>query len=545
MTVTLMSFRLRIMSAFLVVFGLLTATAFVVEARLAKPLEVRVEQQFVNPTGDFSQSDANDDGVVDYDPVLPSVSVEEWDREQRFLDHAQNLRFGHGPEIRSQVAFQVGEDVIRVAVAGDSYVFGEAVEDTNNRWPQQLEYELNRAVGRIAFEVVPIARQGSSSMDVADWVTPERLQRLDIDAFVLTYGRNDYNPSYHESWICAKFNRCVVDGEDPITSNHLNSLLVACLRGDDSPAGWIIKNVLNPWFPNLSSSLIDRYCDPDKMSNKLMMVTEGEILQDPTGSPYWPNYIESMNRLGRNLGDIPKYALYSGASGAYEEDMVPAHSQITRSGFEMLPMQNTIQLRQLVDSDKDLWVNPVDGHPNKRLASAYGRDAAVAVLRDFPGGSGKGRAFEPRPLISNYLPVQLTLSKLDANTMTVLLDPKNNQEHMYGTVVSSVSQTAPCVSLGRPHARIMFDPYRLLVTPDAGLRMTLAATEAPALVVPVTYNDDDEQVFLEPVRVLSGTTIDLPSGTAGVLIGGVTAGCPTYQDLNMFGFKAVFTTVTK
>jgi len=537
-----MSFRLRMVSALMIGLSLLITTAFVAESRLARPLEDQAAGLYSSPAGEFEQIGSLSNSEVGYDPIETSVSVDEWRREDMFNKFSLNLRYGYGPEIAQQVKYPRNENVIRVAVAGDSYVFGAGAEDSNNRWAMLLEQELNRQSGRLAFEVVPITKTASSSMDVADWVTPERVKKLGIDAFILTYGRNDYSPSYHESWICKQFNRCVDDGYDPITTNPLNIFLVDCLKGDNSQAGWFIKNVLNPWFPNLSKSLIDRYCDPDKMSRELGTVPEGGILKNPESSPYWPNYIESMNRLSRNIGALPKYALYTGASGSYEKDMVPAHIQLAKSGFEVLLMQNTVQLRQTASSEKDLWVNPIDGHPNRKLASAYARDGAQVILRDFPNIKRVEVMSSQRPLISNYLPVQLTISVPNPKVMTVILDPRNNQKYSWNSDGERALQSAPCASLGRPHARVMFDAYRSLTEPNSTIAITLDAVEANTLVVPVVYAEDGSQILLQPLRVNPGEKVSLPIDTAGVLLAGVKSGCPKNNELHMTGFKVTFTT---
>jgi len=535
-----MSYRLRMVTALMIGFSLLIVSAFVAESRLAKPLEEQAARLYTSPTGEFDQTGNVSDLDIGFDPIETSVSVDEWRRVDMFTKFSLNLRYGYGPEIAQQVKYPLSDDVIRVAVAGDSYVFGAGAEDSNSRWAMLLEQELNRQTGHLAFEVVPITKTASSSMDVADWVTPERISKLGIDAFILTYGRNDYSPSYHESWICKQFNRCVDDGYDPITTNPLNVFLVDCLKGDDSPTGWFIRNVLNPWFPNLSKSLIDRYCDPDTMSRELGAVPEGGILEDPDNSPYWPNYIESMDRLSRNIGAMPKYALYTGASGSYEQGMVPAHIQLAKSGFEVLLMQNTVQLRRTESSENDLWVNPIDGHPNRKLASAYARDGAQVIIRDFPNIANVQGMSKQRPVISNYLPVQLTISETDPKSMTIILDPRNNKKESWVSEGGRLFQSAPCASLGRPHARVMFDPYRSITAPHSTVTVTLHATEVATLVVPLSYAKDGSQILQQPLRMNPGDTVSLPSDTAGVLLAGLKNGCPKDNDIHMTGFKATF-----
>ena len=542
-----MSFRLRMVSALMLGITLLIATAFMVESQLAKPLANQAERLYTNLPGEYENTGTFTDSNVEFDPIETSDSVEEWRREDMYSKFYLSARYGHGPEIKQQVEYLKSNDVIRVAVAGDSYVYGAGAEDSNNRWGLLLEQELNRQSGRLAFEVILLTKNGSSSMDVADWVTPERISRLGIDAFIITYGRNDYSPSYHESWICKKFNRCVGDGYDPVTTNPLNIFLVDCLKGDDSPAGWFIKNILNPWFPNISKSLIDRYCDPDTMAREIGTVPEGGILKDPENSPYWPNYIESMNRLSHNIGKLPKYALYTGASGSYEEDMIPAHTQLAKSGFEVMRMPITIELQRSnnnnnkKDNNKNFWVNPIDGHPNRILASAYARDGAQVIIRDFPNIENVRGMSLQRPLISNYLPVQLTISDTDPKSMTVILDPRNNQKAFYTSDRAKTMQSAPCASLGRPHARIMFDAYRSLNKTESAVSITLHATEAPITVIPLSYAEDERQILLKSIRVKPGDTISLPMETDGVLITGAKSGCPIKGNLDMTGFKATFT----
>jgi hypothetical protein len=220
--------------------------------------------------------------------------------------------------------------------------------------------------------------------------------------------------------------------------------------------------------------------------------------------------------------------------------MVPAHIQLAKSGFEVLLMQNTVQLRRTESSENDLWVNPIDGHPNRKLASAYARDGAQVIIRDFPNIANVQGMSKQRPVISNYLPVQLTISETDPKSMTIILDPRNNKKESWVSEGGRLFQSAPCASLGRPHARVMFDPYRSITAPHSTVTVTLHATEVATLVVPLSYAKDGSQILQQPLRMNPGDTVSLPSDTAGVLLAGLKNGCPKDNDLHMTGFKATF-----
>lgn len=476
-----------------------------------------------------------------FDPVAPLRDTIFWGRENQALMIQNRLRQGWGPELPSQVTASTGSaagqdsDVIRVVVAGDSFVLGQGVEDLDMRWPTVLERQLN-ALGGAKFEVIPLARMPSSTMQIADWLSPERVAALRPDIVVFGYLRNDFFPTFEESRLCRIYGTCVADGQTPETWNPKNVPLVACLNGMDSLLGSVLRNLINPRYPHLGRWLTNRYCDPDRVNNREPALSEGIWLEEPAKNPHWSVFTESMRRLARNLDGVPVVV--------YDYDntmsMYPGHAPVKdvfeANGFRVVPAANAAQLffdvRAAGVDISSLWINPADQHPGSRLTAAYAADVAPALYETLGiAPSSTASTYNPgRSLVSNFLPATMHLER-DGDAFVFEGGPLSDsfvRDNFFDWAKQgderNVMETS-CATMGRPHARVMFDRY---LPSGSRVDVTLLDAEDAMVLVPVGYRADGTEQMGAPILVRPGssTVVELGPVTSGFLLGTRHAGCP-------------------
>ncbi len=535
-----MRYRIQLIVALITLIGVVSTALIYVERDMAEEFRSKSLEGSMplRPETPQTRSLGNAEQSTMFDPVSPSTLLPVWEQENRYLMHANSLRFGHGPELSEQVVTALEKkEKITVVAAGDSYVWGQGSEDAASRWHQILEHDLNSRGGE-TFDVVPVTRLASSTMDIADWLSEERLSKLKTDAIVIMFGVNDYNPSYHESWICREFNTCIVDNQSPVSTNPLNRQLIECLKGDASPAGWFMRKFLNRYLPNVSRVLIERYCDPDRISAEMAIPQEGKVITDPVNSPYWEDFLKSLDRLKAAAGDRPIMIINSSASKRLDHNTGVSLVEFRKRGFEVITMNETIKLRESV-SDDLLAVNPNDGHPSRLLSAAYARDVARALREHFNNGQSSSTVSENNPVLSNFLPVQLRVSEPNPLRMVVANDGGEVRNARWSLVPSGLYQATPCARMGRPHARVMFD-QEVASSKVSNIGMKIESASQALVMVPVLFTEEGSESYGLPFTTKLGEHRSLPKGTAGVLIGVTKAGCPTNKNIDLPLFRISF-----
>jgi hypothetical protein len=466
-----------------------------------------------------------------FDPVVASDDLFTWDRENSFLMTQNSLRQGWGPELRSQTPeTKVADDRIHVVVAGDSYVWGQGAEDLDMLWPRQLELELNR-LQPDRYRVTRLGRLPSSTMQVADWLHPERIAELDPDVIVFGYLNNDFFPTLEERSLCRRYATCTEDGEPPFAWNPRNGPLVACIRGDDSVLGKVFQRLVNPLFPYVGRWLINRYCDPDRAARNTDKIAEGIWMSDPAANPYWEHFTEATRRLATDVGTTP-IAVYVYDS-AFDDASLPKQRAVrdafTDAGMTVLQPIRVEELRSRTQDHTTHWINPGDSHPGMPLTRMFALDVAQ-YIRSLPLTRPNTPSTTQRELLSNYLPATLTVDS-DVDSARIQGSPLTDEFVSANGMQTSVRgkptplQETPCARMGRPHVRLMFDPY----TPTGTkLRVSLGNTGGGLVAQTTGYDVDGNEVrgVARLVNPGSSFVIDVVDGVNGLLLGERRAGCP-------------------
>jgi len=466
-----------------------------------------------------------------FDPVEPSTDSSVWDREVNYLQSQNILRYGWGPELSDQVERSYSGDEKTVIVVGDSFVWGQSVEDTDMRWDRRLEQELNK-LGNDRYRVVTLARLGASTMEESDWLTNERLAKIRPDAIVVGFLQNDMAPSYHEKEYCTQYGICIDDGEALAAGNPRNVSLLKCLLGNESIFGRVLRNHIMPRWPNIGRVMVKRWCDPDRAESAeyANLFSQGRSISDPKREKSWPYFIKSVKSIKRVAGDTPIF-MADTRNNLWGGKNVPAgNSAFSDAGFDLIEMLHT---RETVENTPtaQLFINPSDPHPGPALTIAYAKDTASAILRRLESGEVVGsKVNKPVNLISNYLPAYLNVESMPTGEIEVVSAPLDQkQSHYFGMWYDFGNEelgtmTAPCGRMGRPHARVMLDSE---IPSGSTVRLTLNASSESLVVQPVGYQDRSiltaDTAFL--IRVGEFIDYKMQDGITGFLIGGSKAGC--------------------
>lgn len=493
-----------------------------------------------------------------------------WQREDAFINASNRDRLGKpvdAPFHDSQVAADEVHALapLRILLLGDSNTAGHGVADLDMRWGVRLEDELNDRTEPGTFEVVHLARSGTSTMLHAERLSEEILNEVDPDLLVLAYYQNDFIPTGAEQRFC--------DGDR---------------RDCDNPP----YVELEPAFSQCPYALSDVYEDPvDRPTNELVGTevaadqVEGQCRQweeqfredsalpslydpevaDPHGV-YWPLFLDAIDELVDTAGNTPLVGVpvdYR-QGNQWRTDAIGA--ALAEVGVPSAQMHHLQQLREQVEDDTELWVIPSNSHPGSRATAALARDGAEAItswifedqLVDRVRARAAAATAQPAefPLVSNHLPVQLDVSAT-TDTATVrnpappagAADAEAGDEHFSQLHSWQFShggrqlppQLAPCAPINRPHAQVMLD-RRL----SDGTQVTLAAehvdgsTRGSLDVYTVGYDADDLPTITAHGRLRAGAELDIATGdgVSGVLLASrSSSGCAPGEMLEVEPFE--------
>jgi hypothetical protein len=473
--------------------------------------------------------------TTSYDPVIPSDDSRVWDREVEYLQKQNIMRYSWGPDMRAQIGHPYSIDDKIILVVGDSFVWGQSVEDTDMRWDRRLEHELNK-LGNDRYRVVSLARIGTSTMNQSEWFTEERLQRIRPDAIVVGFVGNDYSPTYSENKYCHQFDICLSEGEPLSVGNPRNKALIKCLLGNESAFGGLLRNYVMPRWPNIGRWMVARWCDPDRVESVEYkdLYSQGRSISDPMSESSWPYFIESINLMKRAAGTTPIF-LADTSNNTREGSNSPGVKAFEAAGFEIIDMDNIKEVLNKYPKDQ-MEINPSDNHPGAILTYAYARNAAKSILDKF-GSNTIGEASDGKrehELVSNYLPTYLILDSPEKGSTSIVSPGLSHKQKYYNGLEynrnksDSLLMTAPCGSMGRPHARVMLDPK---ITSGIKIRLNLTLASETLVVQPLGYSVDGVSIFDKSFILNMGeiANYSIGEGITGFLIGGVTSGCESSE----------------
>jgi len=521
--------RLKVLSILVVTLGIMFAFLTLAEYNLQNEARKQLVPQLllnekITPVAELGVTGTTSEAVVAFDPVEPEIDLKIWDSQNQYTNASNIARFSAGPEVSRQVKRPLRVGAIRVLVVGDSYVWGHGVEDPNSIWPYLLEQELN-SDGGAHYEVITLGRMNSSHMNMADWLTERKVAELKPDIVILTHHDNDTFPTYSEEALCKPLGTCMEQGKLP-TQAHSDEQIrrVACIEGDSSLFSIVIKKV-SKIFPMVARKAVNRYCNSERFVEGDFRESEMKMKQRPHESKYWPLYISAVGRIGKVLTDKPAYLFSYAQMTSNPEITELVRAQFESVGIASIPGPVTTDLINSRQTS-ELNVNPVNDHPSRLLASAYARDVAAFLKSQAVKAKNMIQEKAPiraaDPLISSYLPVGLLVSKPDQQKMSVSVGLKSPTG--FPVLANGKKIHAPCATIGRPYARIMFDQNLTSIDREIQLSFSIEAPK-PLIVIPVYHDKMNREVLGTPIPVRETLHAKLPKKVAGVMIASTKSGC--------------------
>lgn len=329
---------------------------------------------------------------------------------------------------------------IRVLAIGDSFTYGWALSDPDSRWPSRLERELDAATSPGTFEVVSLAKPGSSAFTHAQWVSS-----IPDDSSMYELG--------------------VSSSDVPRLQEPFDAVVVGFVNNDKLP-----EDVPGSW---------------DYFGKKFEVSPESydRIISFDEPNPFEPELLASLSVLKKFAGTDP--LLFAPLEPHYlvnDKDPVLAANQnlYKKAGFTVVDMAETRSVSRRHPMIK-LMVTPADYHPSPALTAAYAKDVAAAILSSLPSNrlaAARAQASPAtRPLISGVLPVWAEHYS-NQSVSTVELDPSRSGElecrpdgsrgslgilcgpdgsRMIISGKSYPDQHYPCALLGRPYVHVQTD----------------------------------------------------------------------------------------
>lgn len=399
----------------------------------------------------------------------PSDKLPVWSQENRFLDSSTYYIQGFGPDIYPQLKKDRDYNMIDILVVGDSFVYGEAIENTEIRWERMLQYYLDNSTlelyNRKIFNVIPLARGASSFNNYIEWMTEKRINKVKPDGIVFSYVGNDSYPSFTEKSFCRELNTCTDDN----TPNLYDDCgprcdLASCLLGESNLFGKIARKFLNPYFPNTTKFILERYCDPDKLNQRYGLYSESSFknYEEIEKHPYYKIFTESVKK--GSIIAIPKFIYhaqqtYSDAKDVKEMEIFKKYNYVVIDNPNFRNFTNNNY-----SYDKNYMLNIDDKHPNGLITSLYGKDVAESILSYYISNKIINQELlnkipeykSPEFQLSNFLPGTYKVSNIDD---TIILSHDYNyinnflgNEYPY----EPNNQYFPCARLNHPHTRHVF-----------------------------------------------------------------------------------------
>jgi hypothetical protein len=482
------------------------------------------------------------DGSLRMVPAMQTEGPLQWHRENHYINYSNFLRRGGDHILDDERYGSLEAGKVRVLAVGDSFLYGTGVSDKDMIWAERLEQKLNTVAGSERFDVQSIAMHGASTLEESEWLTNDLLEMVDPDLIVVGYVINDVIPSGQERQLCGSKIPCDVNTAEDLPQ------FAACLNGEGGLFSRFAGTMLRPWFPTLTRSVLERFCDLGRIAAEEGVPTERGLQGAPEKSRFWPYFLKGVDRFGEIDLAVPVLVapLYTGDSPL--DRYIKPLEVFTQRGAEQVAMTET--LRQLGSYEpKDLWVNPVDGHPGNVLSSAYAHDIAAHLIsqrKDLFSDektSTRGVSSErssrnktERKLLSSVLPNEVEVTRNEERLFTVRYQGGVRYPSPRNAGPSIPEQSAPCAVLNRPHMRLMLRPDLVGSSPTESLSLKMEGVFQPVDVF-VTGYDGAGFPYVRTAGSLTQSAplvVKLQRGDSGLMFASVNSqGCDLDQVIKL------------
>jgi hypothetical protein len=368
----------------------------------------------------------------------------------------------------------------RILAVSDSFGAAYGLGDPSHAWTRRLEQLLNDDTYTGAYQVDVIAEGNRNIYSFAAWLESGVVGELNPDAIVVSLHVNDVIPHGYEIGTCDARNNELVPGGCGLGSAPSLRKYVECRDGEGGFISTWLHRFVRPIYSNLARWGLERHCTVERIENEGDVSAKTlEAASNPARNPYLAEFKAAAQRIIEAADGRPVYLLPL-------IDSPPSHKHI-RSYSEILKQQGfrviedlreameLVTLHPTHESDK-LWASPVDSHFNSQLTTALATGAARRILDDLPPIPKAGPQTNQSPaMLSGYLPITATVSSIGPGNVLFGVGNLRGID-----VLSETIDLVPCAEMGRPHARITLNQYKLsgkrvrVTLESAGSSLTLA-----------------------------------------------------------------------
>lgn len=480
----------------------------------------------------------NGDAVVAVTRAVATAS-DAWWREDMYYGTTNNRRFTLVAEPQTGAVAYRNPERIRILLIGDSFTYGTGLRDMDRRLGYVLESMLDDATSDGTFEVVSMAYPGASTFTQAAW-----LRRI---------LENEAPSQFVGSGMMGNLEKLLEPFDALIVGYVANDRLAD--RQDlqiEIPEEYqaAVRRTHGETF------ILQRYVDAYQYFEETG-VGVGRGIADGMPTPNDPYYPLAVQEIRSFLGNKPALVMPLILTTDDQAEVGRGMIKFEKAGFTVINDETSATVRK-AEPVLQLMVTAVDPHPGTRLLQAYATDMSKAILSSIPNTrlaeAERGAIQSQRPLVSNYLPLELSIVESGGET-EVAFDGEFEIERqcvphgkpgfpqitcdggvasMYGGDGTEWSmQHTPCVPLGRTFAQVMFHKnYR------ENIEIRLQTGESVQLYS-IEYTPSGEELFFDIGTLTAGSTATLTGqggsagGVRGIAISPTGAangrGCTTEQ----------------
>jgi hypothetical protein len=470
--------------------------------------------------------------------------VDQWVREQNHLNMSNTYRLYELDYINRDVTgLWAGTDQVplqrrqvpgaspanpgsrRILAVSDSFGAAMGLSDPMHAWTRRLEQLLNDSTYTGAYQVDVIAEGNRNIYSFAAWLESGVVGELNPDAIVVSLHVNDVIPHGYELGTCDAHDNELVPGGCGVGSSPSLRKYVECRDGEGGFISAWLHRFVRPIYSNLARWGLERHCTVERIERESdIRAKTFEAASDPAKNPYLAEFKAAAQRIIKAADGRPVYLLPLIDSPPSHKHIRSYSEILKRQGFSVIEdLREALELVTLHPTyeSRELWANPVDSHFNSQLTTALATGAARRILDDLPPIPKAGPQTNHSPaMLSGYLPITATVSSIGPGNALFGVGNLRGID-----VLSETIDLVPCAEIGRPHARITLNQYKLN---GKRVRVTLESAGSSLAIAYGGLNSDgtERRGSFKSFDTEKPLVIGVEAAASTIYVGTSSDGCP-------------------